>query len=150
MSQKLVPVDESTGRIPAFFVLSAFNPTADPGYVLNGNVFNKYKNWKPNLNGTGNFSSGTQFWLQTAGRSIICYAVNASFDIGFNYTNGVGTVTYQDVKVLTGDKDNPNISLLNGAMNLSRSGYDNLNNYNIVTKTSPEPPKQPSSPSSIS
>ena len=133
-SQRFVQGVDSSGRIPAFLVLLAFNPTADPGYVLNGNVFNKYNNWKPNLNGTGNFTSGTQFWLQTAERSIICYAVNASFDVGFNYTNGVGSITYQDVKVLTSDKNNPNITLPNGALNLGSSGCANLHAAEIVTK----------------
>ncbi|KAH8892986.1 hypothetical protein GQ53DRAFT_822484 [Thozetella sp. PMI_491] len=42
-----------------------------------------------------------QIWIQTSNRSIVCVLVNASFDIGFDFSSGHQTITHrQPVQVL--------------------------------------------------
>jgi hypothetical protein len=81
-------------------ILFSFNPTADAGYTLATYIIDKFNNWKvANMTGKVPNSKASQLWLQTAERAIICSFVNASFEVTFNYTNGIGRVTHQNVQI---------------------------------------------------
>ena len=88
-------------------ILSAFSPTV--GAVNNpydGFLTDDFNNWTPELNFSdpneynfGQFGSQT-IWVQLSNATLLCTAVNASFDVGFNFSNGAGSVSHQVVQVL--------------------------------------------------
>ena len=80
--------------------MSSFNPTADRGYNRATYILNKFNNWEvSNITGKVPNIKASQLWLQTAEQAIICSVVNASFDVNFNYTNGIGRVTHQNIQI---------------------------------------------------
>jgi hypothetical protein len=95
-------------------ILSAFSPTETTWYAMEEEVessgIDQYNNWPVDLptnwedtvqfwisadNGTGPEFSWTtqQLWLQTASQGIVCILGNASYEVGFEYVDGVQSVS---------------------------------------------------------
>jgi hypothetical protein len=102
------------GNYSNFLVYSAFSPTiqvVNQRYYRDGpGTPDAYRNWQaeiiPLKRGGGEDETGKmvgiipqELWVQTAASNIVCSLVNASFDIGFEFTNGVGKVARQHVVI---------------------------------------------------
>ncbi|KAE9368373.1 hypothetical protein N431DRAFT_470085 [Stipitochalara longipes BDJ] len=84
-------------------VLSAFSGTVFQVNEFQSSVssVDSYNNWYPEANITFNGRKGGQeIWFQLSNQTMVCTAVNASFDVGFEFSDGVGSVSYQNIQIL--------------------------------------------------
>ncbi|TVY19557.1 hypothetical protein LARI1_G003386 [Lachnellula arida] len=122
-------------------VMSSFNPTVDPGYKLATYILNKFNNWEvSNITSKVPNTKASQLWLQTAERAIICSVVNASFDVTFNYTNGTGRVTQQNIQIQPNTSNAVSLQTTTSALSL-QSGlpFDSQTNPQGLAGSSADP-----------
>jgi hypothetical protein len=110
-------------------VLSAFSPSVHSvNDAYQGFQTDDFNNWYPEMNYSDlqdyNWGqSGVQtIWIQLSNQTLVCTAVNASFEIGFEYSNGVGSVTHQNIQIIPAGDSNADIAGTN-AVDLS---YDTV------------------------
>ena len=108
---------EDTSTLSGALVLSAFSPTVQAVNQEQPFTTDDFNNWIPELNTSDindyNFGqTGSQaIWIQLSNQTFVCTAVNASFDIGFEFVNGVGSVSQQNIQILPAAADgNPELA----------------------------------------
>ncbi|CZT12918.1 hypothetical protein WAI453_012487 [Rhynchosporium graminicola] len=127
---RLLSVYDRTAR--GFLLMSAFSPTqngVDEPYRREDRL-KVYNNWPAELG--ENYSDyrsdvhkkKSQIWVQTGDHDIVCSLINASFNVGFSYFNGAGTVTHQHIVVLP-PSGRSNTSALSMGWSDAASGDDN-------------------------
>lgn len=139
-----LPDQGGPGDATAIFgslVLSAFSPTVHSiNDAYQGFETDDFNNWYPEMNYSGpedyNWGqSGVQtIWIQLSNQTLVCTAVNASFDIGFDYSNGVGSVSHQNIQIIPAGSSDSDIVGTN-AVDLSydtvmRNDTDNTAYFN--------------------
>lgn len=104
---------DATGVYGAL-VLSAFSPTVyNVNNPYSGFLTDDSNNWPPELDYSDTTGSQT-IWIQLSNQTFVCMAVNASFDIGFEYSNGVGSISHQNIRVLPADGTDQDLNGTNG------------------------------------
>jgi hypothetical protein len=85
---------------------SAFSPQLHVNVTdtpIDSGIVDLYGNWKAMgpLPNDRNWDLGVQIWVQLSNQSLICSLTNASYDITFQYVNGIQTTTQNSVVHLT-------------------------------------------------
>ncbi|KAL3419653.1 hypothetical protein PVAG01_08151 [Phlyctema vagabunda] len=101
-------------------VYSAFSPTIGDNNILSVGGPALLNNWDaPLLSLDDDGYSAQQLWILTADGNMVCSLVNASFTVGYNYTDGVGVVSHQSIKVLPAADGSNSTAIETGAIALT-------------------------------